>query len=204
MTSLLANLPSRGLLLGSKQSGKSKSGGLRSIRRTPHAPQYFATNDTAPPKDQLILTDESNRLLNKFHALIKEKESKSNKRSMDSTPGPSSVRSTAPIGPLRVCKFKIRLLMPCLFLARIPCLGCAHRSCLCCPNWLYCMFRFTGEKGQEMNEGGLARCRGMGTLFLITTEFYESFCLPSTPEAPTSVLYRSAVSAGCWPYLFTR
>jgi hypothetical protein len=100
MSSPLANLPSRGLLVGPKQSSKGKSPGvLRSIRRTPHAPHYFPTNDTSPPKDQLILTDESNRLLSKFHALIKEKESKSNKRSMDSAPGASSVRIMAPTGP---------------------------------------------------------------------------------------------------------
>jgi hypothetical protein len=102
MSSPLANLPSRGLLLGPKQqSSKSKSPGVRTIRRTPHAPQYFATNDTSPPKDQLILTDESNRLLSKFHALIKEKESKSNKRASDSTPGASAVSPSAPIGPMR-------------------------------------------------------------------------------------------------------
>jgi hypothetical protein len=102
MSGLLANLPSRGLLVGPKQSAKGKSPGvLRSIRRTPHAPHYFPTNDTSPPKDQLILTDESNRLLSKFHALIKEKESKSNKRSMESAPGASSVRFMAPHRPRR-------------------------------------------------------------------------------------------------------
>lgn len=87
MSGLLSNLPSKGLLLG-------KAGGKGGMRRTPSVPQYCATNDTAPPADQLISTDESNRLLAKFHALVKERESKSAKRAGEMVPG-SVVRMSA-------------------------------------------------------------------------------------------------------------
>jgi hypothetical protein len=82
MSGLLANLPSKGLL-----QGKGKAGSRGANRRTPSAPQYCATNDTAPPPNQLISTDESNRLLAKFQALIKERESKQNKRAAEMAPG---------------------------------------------------------------------------------------------------------------------
>mmetsp|Transcript_2106 Transcript_2106/g.4721 ORF Transcript_2106/g.4721 Transcript_2106/m.4721 type:complete len:100 (-) Transcript_2106:284-583(-) len=77
MSSLLSNLPSRGLLGGAAPaSGSEKKKSMRLPRRTPSAPVYHATHDTAPPADQMITTDESNRLLARFHAVVKEREEK--------------------------------------------------------------------------------------------------------------------------------
>ena len=70
---MLGNLPSRGLLGGGVVSDKKKS---KLPKRTPSAPIYYATHDTAPPAHQLISTDETNRLLRKFHTIIKEREEK--------------------------------------------------------------------------------------------------------------------------------
>lgn len=70
---MLGNLPSKGLLGGGVPNDKKKS---KLPKRTPSAPLYYATHDTAPPAHQLISTDETNRLLRKFHTIIKEREEK--------------------------------------------------------------------------------------------------------------------------------
>mmetsp|Transcript_12734 Transcript_12734/g.32805 ORF Transcript_12734/g.32805 Transcript_12734/m.32805 type:complete len:100 (-) Transcript_12734:214-513(-) len=97
MSSLLSNLPSRGLL-GGAASGTSavKKKALRLPRRTPSAPVYHATHDTAPPADQMISTDESNRLLARFHAVVKEREEKGRqgkRQSADGAQGSAEKRS---------------------------------------------------------------------------------------------------------------
>ena len=75
MSSLLSNLPSRGLLGGGAGSSSEKKKSMRRLR-TPSAPVYYAVHDTAPPPEQLIVTDETNRLLARFHAIVKEREEK--------------------------------------------------------------------------------------------------------------------------------
>jgi hypothetical protein len=68
----LADLPSSGLCLYVAKPGRKI--------RTPHAPSYFPLHDTSPPVDQIITTNDSNQLLERFRALLKEKDARMLKR----------------------------------------------------------------------------------------------------------------------------
>jgi len=69
MSSLLADLPSRGLCQGSSALGRTRV----MVSRKP-ALLYIATKDTAPPPNRVITTDKSNRLLIRFREQHKEKK----------------------------------------------------------------------------------------------------------------------------------
>jgi hypothetical protein len=68
----LADLPSSGLCLYVAKPGRKL--------RTPHAPSYFPLHDTSPPADQIITTNDTNQLLERFRALLKEKDARMLKR----------------------------------------------------------------------------------------------------------------------------
>jgi hypothetical protein len=72
MTSALEDLPSSGLCTFVPKPGRKL--------RTAHAPSYVPLHDTSPPADQIITTNDSNQLLEKFRALL-NREARSQKRS---------------------------------------------------------------------------------------------------------------------------
>jgi len=72
MASPLADLPSSGLCAFTPKPGRKI--------RTAHAPTYLPVNDTSPPADQIITTNDSNQLLERFRALLKEKDARMQKR----------------------------------------------------------------------------------------------------------------------------
>jgi hypothetical protein len=73
--SSLANLPSSGLCAFTPKPGRKI--------RTAHAPTYLPLHDTSPPADQIITTNDSNQLLERFRALLnKEKDARMLKRSL--------------------------------------------------------------------------------------------------------------------------
>ena len=69
--SLLSDLPSSGLCTFAPKPGRV---------RTVHAPTYLPVHDTSPPADQIITTTDSNQLLERFRALLKEKDARMLKR----------------------------------------------------------------------------------------------------------------------------
>jgi len=78
MTSALEDLPSSGLCTFVPKPGRKL--------RTAHAPSYVPLHDTSPPADQIITTNDSNQLLEKFRALLNS-EARAQKRSASDTDG---------------------------------------------------------------------------------------------------------------------
>jgi hypothetical protein len=78
MTSALEDLPSSGMCTFVPKPGRKL--------RTAHAPNYVPLHDTSPPADQIITTNDSNQLLEKFRALL-NREARSQKRSAGDTGG---------------------------------------------------------------------------------------------------------------------
>jgi hypothetical protein len=72
LPSPLADLPSSGLCTFLPKPGRKI--------RTAHAPSYLPLHDTSPPADQIITTNDSNQLLERFRALLKEKDARMLKR----------------------------------------------------------------------------------------------------------------------------
>jgi hypothetical protein len=58
----LEDLPSSGLCTFAPKPGRKL--------RTAHAPSYLPLHDTSPPAHQIITTNDSNQLLEKFRALL--------------------------------------------------------------------------------------------------------------------------------------